>query len=228
GVYLGVFAENLNPVALAVDGNGSVFVADDFSGCIHWFTESGFYLGTVAWGFDSLKDVVFDKKSGSLLAVGRTGGDIFRITLAGDVSTFASSDIPFISQIAVDSTGRVFATDPFRNQIKLFDSAGNDLGAFVSGKQCFGAVCDSMDQLHIRDNITCKVLTYDRNGNYVRTMNKIVGLGTFLSVDAFDNILAPGQFMTSSRMRLFSNGGNWLGDTYFYEAWSATEVVVID
>jgi sugar lactone lactonase YvrE len=109
---LSTFASGLNtPAALAFDGSGNLYVADD-GGTISKITPAG-VVSTFAGGFDEADALAFDGSGNLYVANGGNttliGGTISKVTPAGAVSTFASG-FRDLRALACDGSGSLYVS----------------------------------------------------------------------------------------------------------------------
>ncbi|MBL8892110.1 MAG: hypothetical protein JNL67_19195 [Planctomycetaceae bacterium] len=221
GEFLGEFAHGVHSVSLAIDGEGSVFIADQSARCIHWYTASGMFVTTLKCGIPNMRTIVFDKKLKCLYATRWDGGEIFKITLDGTVTLLINSDIPRLGQLAVSSDGRIYAPDIVRSQVRVFDTNGQDHGIFVNG-YTMSAVCDSMDHVHLV--LEDRVCSFNSQAHHLSSSDRSTS-GWALAVNHQGDLLSLNSF---NRIRRYSNSGVWMADINIPEAWFALDIVHVE
>lgn len=149
----GLLAKLSQPSGLALDGNGSLFIADSGNQRIRKVTRDGTIttiagMGVAGYSGDGGSAVAAQLNNPGGLAIDRSGNLLFadtanhrirRITPGGTIDTIAgTSEIgnrgdagPAVgamlnspSAVAVDAAGRVYIADSANNRIRVIDAAG--------------------------------------------------------------------------------------------------------
>jgi sugar lactone lactonase YvrE len=109
------FASGIDPVALAFDSMGNLFVTDNgVVGTIYKFTSGG-VRSTFATGFGNPWGLAFDS-AGNLFVTDINAGAIYKFTPNGVRSTFATGvGSPF--GLAFDRAGNLFVTDEYSGAV---------------------------------------------------------------------------------------------------------------
>ena len=125
------FASTLNaPTGLAFDNKGNLYVAQSGSGTI-WRFPLDFGVGRVFFaGLNTPSGLAFDG-DGNLFVADTFSNSIFKLTQAGDKTTFAAG-LNGPSGLAFDRTGSLFVADSDSNTIFKFAPDGSK-STFVSG-----------------------------------------------------------------------------------------------
>jgi len=137
------------PVGVAVDGSGNVYVSDRFIGpvcpavgsaAIQKFTNSGTFLtkwgsqGTGDGQFNGLADVAVELSSGNVFVADQSNNRIQKFTNSGTFLTKWGSQGTGDGQfnqpagVAVDGSGNVFVADAGNNRIQKFTNTGTFIG----------------------------------------------------------------------------------------------------
>ncbi|MFY9797655.1 MAG: pentapeptide repeat-containing protein [Candidatus Nitrosopolaris sp.] len=130
-----------DPVGVAVDSAGNVYVADEGNNRVQKFDSNGNFIAT--WGtsgsgngqFNDPVDVAVDS-SGSLYVANKGNNCIQKFDSNGTFITSwgnSGSDHGQLSEpvgVTVDHIGNVYVTDPGNNRIQKFSSNGNFIAAW--------------------------------------------------------------------------------------------------
>jgi sugar lactone lactonase YvrE len=155
-----------NPVGLAVDGGGNLFVANrsgGVSGTIDRFTPGGTrtlfssdmnFPSKLAFGLD-----------GGLYA-GMVGNNTVRkFNALGQGTTFASSGLSGPIPLAFDHSGNLYVGNMNNNTITKFGLNGQPTFFANSGAAPYGMTCDNADNLYVVNFGDNDILKYDPAGN---------------------------------------------------------------
>ena len=180
-----LFANGLNgPFALAFDGSGNLFVAEQSTGTIFKFTPNG-TKSTFASGLGVLFALAFDT-SGNLYAVDEGSGSIFKFTPDGVKSTFVSGIGSPVS-LAFDSGGNLFVGDQVANAIFKFAPDGTKT-TFTSGlNDPVGLAFDSAGNLFVAENVGGTIFKFTPAGTMTTFASALNG-PTGLAFDSSGNL----------------------------------------
>jgi sugar lactone lactonase YvrE len=156
----------VNPVGLAVDGGGNLFVANrssGVSGTINRFTPGG-----------TLSLFSSDMNFPSKLAFG-PGGDLYagmvgnntvrKFNSLGQGTTFASSGLSGPIPLAFDHSGNLFVGNVNNNTITKFGPNGLPTFFANSGSYPYGMTFDNADNLYVVNFGDNNILKFDQAGH---------------------------------------------------------------
>ena len=136
GQDLGTFASTglSNPLGLALDRSGNLYVANVGSSTIRKFSPTGQDLGLFAslLGIGCPTGLAVDR-SGNLLVADLCVSVVREFSPTGqDLGTFASTGLSNPEGLAFDSAGDLFVSNTGSDTIRKFSPTGQDLGLFAS------------------------------------------------------------------------------------------------
>ncbi|TAK33048.1 MAG: hypothetical protein EPO21_13870 [Chloroflexota bacterium] len=175
------------PMYIAVGADSQVFVADIGRREISVYSPHGEYLGAIkapdAEGAFSPIGVTFDLE-GNLYASDRASTPLRVVSFNPDFtirSTYQrpANDVPgaqALGGVAVDGSGRVFASNGLAFTIDVFNADGqlmpsSEVGSFKLGLP-HGVAIDRMNRLYVVDSINGEVHVYDLNTTPIRELFK--------------------------------------------------------
>lgn len=219
-----------NPIGIATDRVGNIYIAESNNHRIQKFDSDGTYL--TQWGSLGSGDGQFNHPSG--VAVDGTGnvyvvdGENNRIqkfdsngNYLAQWGTNGSEDGQFASpqSIAVDTAGNVYVVDTFNDRIQKFDSNGTYLtqwGGYGNGDGQLnfplGVAVDSAGTVYIADGVNDRIQKFDSNGAYLSQWGSFgTGNGQFfdpvgLAVDEAGNVYVS----DNNRIQKFDSNGTYL------------------
>ncbi len=117
------------PVGLAVNAAGNLYVANTSNGTVDKVTPTG-EINIIASGFDDPYGLAFDA-AGNVFVSTAGDGKVFKVTPAGLVTTFATGfDDPF--SLAFDAAGNLYVADLSSSTVSEVTPAGT-VSTFASG-----------------------------------------------------------------------------------------------
>ena len=163
----GALSTGLNsPTGLAVDGSGNLYVADSGNNRIMRF-PAPFQQPA---GNPPQPDLVIGQKSFNSGNTYNEGGNCASKTLA-----FSNGSLTYLSALAIDSTGNLWATDPANNRVLMYPVANLSAGAVepvatvVLGQNdfvtCNVTRCKTRRSSRRLSFISRPVLAFDSSGN---------------------------------------------------------------
>ncbi|MDD1729269.1 MAG: IPT/TIG domain-containing protein [Methanospirillum sp.] len=174
-----------NASGIAVDSNGSVYVADTGNNRIEKFTGNGTYI--VSWGGSGTNTSMFSSPAGIAtdtsgnVYVADTGNNrIQKFTQSGSfISVWGTygtntSELCSPAGVATDVGGNVYVADTGNNRIQKFTQSGNFTTAWgeygtTPGRfnSPTGIAVDAEGYVHVADRYNSRVQKFDAAGNYI-------------------------------------------------------------
>ncbi len=197
---LGTSASFAGPQAVAIDGAGTVFVADRFNNKIRKITPAGLVSNVagsgspgntdgngIAASFNDPLGIASDP-AGNLYVADFANHVIRKITPAGDVTTLAGSGSPgaadgtgtgasfnYPTGVATDSSGNVFVADGNNNLIRKITAAGVVTTLAGSGSagnvDATGPSASFNFPSHVATDAAGNVFVSDTNNNLIRKID---------------------------------------------------------
>ena len=189
-----------NPVFVAVDDAGDVYVTDSGNHRVQKFDDDGTFVGQ--WGSYGSKDEQFNLPRGIAFFGGNQADPahyvyvvdglnncVKKFTPSGAFLTkwgsLGSEDGQFLvpSGIAVGPSGNVYVVDASNHRVQKFSPAGGFLGKWVSGGSQFtsalGVAVDSLERVYVADSpgATGRVQVFSSSGALLYTWMSF-GAGT--------------------------------------------------
>ncbi len=224
-----------NPIGVAVDSGGDVYVVDTSNNRVQKFDSSGNYLsqfGTSGAGngqFSFPYGVAVDQSSGAVYVADTSNHRVQKFDSSGNYlsqfGTFGAGNGQLSSPIgvAVNSTsGDVYVSDSSNNRVQRFDSGGNYLSQFGTpgaGNGQFStpigvAVNSTSGDVYVTDSGNNRVEKFDSSGTYLSQFGSSgAGNGQFsnpylLAVNSSGDVFGADQGNT--RVEQFDSSGNYL------------------
>ncbi len=214
--------------AVAIDGSGNVYVADDLNWRMQRFDSSGNYVGQ--WGGFGSGPGKFAGPQG--VAVDPSGDVYVADSGNNRIQKFDSSD-SYLTQwgslgsangqfndptgIAVGSSGDVYVADSFNNRIEKFDSSGTFLtawgtlgtadGQFDSPE---GLATDSSGNVYVADKFNNRIEVFDASGTFLSSWDNGLTLTgpVGVAVSSTGNVFVDDNH--HNRVEVFDTSGNLL------------------
>ena len=234
GNYLRSFGRGMfeNEHGLRIDRHDNVWVTDNGDHQVMKFTNDGELLMTLGKKgeavttddtFDRPADIAFGPNDELYVADGYGNSRVVKFDADGNfVTTWgtpgsAPGEFDLVHSIAVDSQGRVYASDRENNRIQIFDEDGELLGMWTNLGATQNIFITPDDQVWVithRDNV--ENITYDTLAG--RIMQVDIDTGRIIAA-----MESPGHWLdVSSRGEIFI--GSLTGNVFrWYEEWMATE-----
>jgi hypothetical protein len=190
--YLGSIPGSIAPVRLAIDANGKVYVADPRNGGVLQYDK----LGNLAKKFPvkGARGVAITA-SGDLVVTHGTAATVLN-TETGSI-TFALGPFKQANGVAVNADGLIYVVDTIDSVVQVFSSSGQPVtvAGTVAGKpsNSFGtdgsadgqltlptaiAYDRISNQIVVTDTGNSRLVFFDRDGRFIRTMGGRVQNGT--------------------------------------------------
>lgn len=202
-----------NPMGLALDREGRLYVADSVAAKIMVYDTQGRFLSAIgkkgagegmlsrpvglAWDRVLNRILVSDAALGRVLAFSPQGEYLSQIGSKGDQQGQFSVPVG----LAVDSKGRVIVADSILCRVQVFDAAGRFLSAFGSSGDTLGhfgrpkgLAVDSDDNIYVVDSLFSVVQIFDAQGRLLMHFGREGDMaGTFqiptsIAIDELDGI----------------------------------------
>jgi tripartite motif-containing protein 71 len=209
-----------DPVGVAVDGSGNIYVAD--SSRVQKFDRSGNFLFATdflspAGNVVEVQGVAVDSAGNFYLtdsysnSVRKYDTNGTLLLEWGDAGT-GNGQFSVPRGVAVDSSGNVYVADLGNNRIQKFDSNGGFLAAWGVPSYPSGVAVDRAGNVYVTDVVNSRVLKYDASGTLV-TSWEVTGAagGNFnnpagIAVDAAGNVYVA----NTDAVQVFDSGGHLL------------------
>ncbi len=199
-----------NASGIAVDCNGSVYVADTGNNRIEKFTRNGTFI--LAWGGVGTNTSMFSSPAGIAtdtighVYVADTGNNrIQKFSRSGSflaawgIYGTNTGELCSPAGVATDAGGNVYVSDTGNNRIQKFTQSGNFTTAWgeygtTPGRfnSPTGIAVDTEGYVHVADRYNSRVQKFDAAGNYICSLitEEGVSLGNLqgLASDAASNV----------------------------------------
>lgn len=209
----------LNPVGVAVDPNGIVYVIDNHANCLKRFTRTGGYLSQ--WPVDDPLGVALGPDGNLYMTRGGVNDFVSKYSKTG--ALIAEWHVgTSIKGIAVDSDGSVYVADNV-GPLRKFSATGVSLGQWGTpgtGNGQFlsldGVAVDGLGHVYTAENTNHRVQKFTTTGTYI-TQWGIEGSGNgqfdmpVRLVTSHDGSLVYVVDYNNSRIQVFSSDGAYLG-----------------
>jgi DNA-binding beta-propeller fold protein YncE len=202
------------PVGLAWDPRGRLFVSDSVGGCIFVFTYTGSYEARIGVGeLGRPAGLAWDARHNRLLVADAAGHCIVSLSADGAVlgrtgrRGTLSGQFNYPTNIVVDHQGRIYVSDTLNFRIQQFDSnlrptlsigyKGDTPGCLASPK---GIAVDSEDHLYVVDAQFEALQVFDPQGQLLLSFGE-EGRG-------------PGEFWLPAGLCIDARNRIWVADAY--------------
>lgn len=166
------------PVAIAVDSVGKVYIADRGSKFIHKFDASGRPLLSFQDNWLSFPDGIAVDRGGAIYVADPARGMIAIFIPEGEhlhqIRSAQPSRLKSPLRVAVDDDGNIFVADAQRNRVQRFDPRGRLVktwGDREAGDARLGAPSDlaigADGFLYVSDTDHARIVKFDRDANFV-------------------------------------------------------------
>jgi sugar lactone lactonase YvrE len=201
----------INPIGLAVDQKGDVYVTSFTSffgptGTIEKFSPSGEFLGTFASGLSVPSDLAVDTL-GNIYAMEYGTNTIEKFSSTGkDLGNFATLLNP-PERMAFDSAGNLYVTNG--QQIDIFSPTGAHLGWITTFGSPIGLAIKA-NTIYVAETADNVINEYSTSGAFLgRFASTGLDFTESMAFDAAGNLYASNNF--SSSIEKFSPTGEDLG-----------------
>ena len=195
-----VFSLSGFPYDVAVDDNGTVYVALYNYNCIEVYSKDGRRICTI--GTHPKLEVSTSSRSGnaqlydpSAIAVSEgmlyiaeyTNNCVQMVTTSGKfVSTFGEGHLSSPRGICIDySSGRVFVSSLGNNCVAVFEANGTFISCFGHRdlRGPWGLSFDNIGNLHVASTIESSIVVFTRDGKHIATYNSGVNKPAGVAID---------------------------------------------
>ncbi len=202
------------PVGIAADAAGRIFVSDSVAAVIFLFDATGHCLGEIGHG--SLKrpcGIAYDSAHDRLLVADSGLHQVIVLSLDGTLIAAigqrgsALGEFNYPTNVALDHTGRLFVSDTLNFRVQVFDlelkplrqigRLGDMPGYFSQPK---GIAVDSENHVYVVDSHFEAVQLFDPDGTLLMSFGE-EGTG-------------PGQFWIPAGIFIDLNDRIWIADSY--------------
>ncbi len=191
GLVTTLVASGLNgPGAVAVDGVGNVFVADNHNNAIKkWTAANNTLITLVPSGLNLPRGVAVDS-AGNVYIADANNKAIKKWVVASNTVTTLVSGLAEPLGVAVDGAGNVYIADYGDNAIKKWVVAGNTVTTLVSGlNEPWGVAVDGAGNVYIADFNNKAIKKWTAANNTVTTLVASgVNWPTGVAVDGAGNV----------------------------------------
>ena len=192
-----------NPIGVAVDANGIIYVADNGNQRVQAFDNSGNFIRSIS-NIDA-NDVAVDA-SGNLYVGAANGIQVFDNT-----GTFVKTIGTGAMGVTVDASGNVYST--LNNSVYVFNNAGTLIQTIpISGDHhsARGVAVDASGNVYVADFGWGTVLVFDNNGINVRNIGGYNLYPIGVALDANGNVYAGDTSLSNPGVQVFDNSGTLL------------------
>ncbi|GAA3259661.1 hypothetical protein GCM10010532_111120 [Dactylosporangium siamense] len=175
-----------NPIDLAVDRDGTVYVADNSNQRIVKITYAGTQTTLGFTGLTSPYGVAVDS-NGAVYAT--NGGTVLKLTTGGVQTTFATG-LSDAWGMAVDASGNLFVAESTGGQVSKVTPGGTKT-VFATGLGSpTGLTLDHAGRVFVSDGDNSQVVRFDADGTNPTNVTTGTGYSHALAVDALGDIFA--------------------------------------
>jgi len=219
-----------NPISVAVDGSGTVYVADELRHEIQVFSNDGALL--LSWGGKGTRDGQFQYPYG--VAVDNSGNVYVADSANERIQVFSSTGvflrkwgslgagdgqfrIPY--SIAVDGSGNVYVADTFNLRVQVFSNTGVFLrkwGSYGFGDGQFiypkGIAVDESGNVYVSD--AQRVQVFSSTGAFLNkwAVSYLYDSSTHIAIDGNGVVyVGASGMLAGGRVEVYSNTGIALG-----------------
>ena len=222
-----------NPLGIALDGNGALYVADNVNQRIQIVSAADFsYIGQLTGDsrgrFDDPYGLTLDN-AGNILVVDQGLAQVKVFTSAGayvaewgEPGSELAPNLPLLAPVdaAVDSAGNIYVTDYNNDRVVKYNAMGQELtswgGAGNGNGQFMGALgiaVDASDNVYVSDEGNHRIQKFSSTGSYIDAWGTMGnGDGEFNQpgdVTVWGNSVYVADFM-NHRVQEFDLDGNYV------------------
>lgn len=213
------------PSAIAIDGDGFLYVADRNNNRVQKFQSNGTYV--TKWGSYGTTDGLFDNTTYGIAV--DAGGNIWtldsnsrRLQKFSNTGTWmqtitlpsgsATGSVSSPKQLDIDGDGNFYIADTSNNRVQILDSAGNYVNSYSGLTTINGVSLDSSGYIFTTDN-SSKLSKLDKNGSAYQITNLGASLDAINAATGNNIELGTSYGVTSAfTLRLKHSSGLTISD----------------
>jgi hypothetical protein len=164
GINFGTYSVGSNPIVVAVDQSGNVWVANYGSANVTKLSSAGATLGTYSVGTNPYGVAV--DQSGNVWVTNSGSSSVTKLSSAGaTLGTYSVGSSPV--GVAVDQSGNVWVANNGSSSVTKLSSAGATLGTYSVGTSPNGVAVDQSGNVWVANNGSANVTKLSSGSNGV-------------------------------------------------------------
>jgi len=207
GYMITTFAGFSEPSSVAVDGSGSIYVADSGNNAIRKINADGSSIVTLGSGFYWPRGVAVDG-SGNIYVADSGNRVIKKMNADGsDIVTLGSGFSNPVG-IAVDGSGYIYVADSGNSTVKKMNADGSNIVTLGSGFNVpCGVTVDGSGNIYVADYANSVVKKMNADGSNIVTLGSRFSGPNGVAVDGAGNIYVA-DYVNSVVKRMNADGSN--------------------
>ncbi len=203
------YAVGSNPMGIAIDKSGNIWVANNGSNNVTELSSSGLYINTYTVGSNPVSIAI--DSYGNVWVANNGSNNVTELSSSG--STIGTYDVgggfSYLSfGIAIDASGNVWVTNSGLNNVKRLNSSGSVIGTYTLAANAFGIAIDASGNAWITNYYNNTVTELNTSGVVIGTYS--VGSGIYygpygIAIDSSGNVWVT-EYGLSSVYELNSSG----------------------
>jgi hypothetical protein len=194
-----------NPVSVATDAAGDVFVANQGADTVEEFSSAGVLVQTLSSGISEPSSVATDP-SGDDFVANLGNNTVEEFSPAGGILRTLSSGIDGPISVATDGAGDVFVANYLNNTVEEFSSGGALVQTLTSGiSEPYSLATDAAGDVFVANSGSDSVEEFSPGGALVRTLTSGIDFPSSLATDAAGDVFVANA--DDSTVEEFSNSG---------------------
>ncbi|MGI0045795.1 MAG: 6-bladed beta-propeller [Nitrosotalea sp.] len=200
-----------NPLGVAVDSSGNIYVADAANYRVAEFASSGTFIKSFGVGELNTTSGVAVDSSGNVYASDSDNNDTAEFASSGTfIKSFGSTAPGGLSSpqgVAVDSSGNVYVADSGNARIAEFTSSGSYVQSFTSGLSSpSGVAVDSSKNVYVSDSNNNDIVEFSNSGASINSFNNGLSSPSGVALDSSGNVYVADN--GNGQLVEFSNSGS--------------------